>query len=111
MHARERADDLQMAELLGADVHQQVFACRILAVETLDRILHGGGKLAVGSAELLQQHIAELRIGLVDPDGVHELLDVVIHASGLTTRRVSGFGEIWRQNGAGCCGAYAIAVE
>ena len=80
MRAR-RADDLQMAQFLGADVHQQVFALRILAIEALDRILHRGGELAVGAAELLEQHIAETRIRLVDADGVHQLLDVVIHGN------------------------------
>ena len=59
MHAGQRADDLQVAQLLGADVHQQVFARRIVAVESLDRVLHRGGELAVGAAELLQQHVAE----------------------------------------------------
>ncbi len=70
-----------MAQLLGADVHQKVFALRILAIEPLDRILHRRGELAVGAAELLEQHVAEARVGLVDADGVHELLDVVIHES------------------------------
>ena len=79
VHARQRADDFKMAQLLGADVHQQVLAVRILAIEPLDRILHGGREFAVGAAELLQQHIAEARIGFVDADGVHQFFDVVIH--------------------------------
>ena len=29
-------------------------------VESLDRVLHGGGKLAVGAEELREQHVAEL---------------------------------------------------
>ena len=52
---------------------------RVVAVEPLDRVLHGRGQLAVGAAELLQQHAAEPRVGLADADGVHQLLDVVIH--------------------------------
>jgi hypothetical protein len=28
---------------------------------------------------LLKQHIAELRIGFIDTDGVHKLFDVMIH--------------------------------
>ena len=93
VHAGETADDLEMAQLLGADVHEQVFALRVLAIESLDRILHRRGELAVGAAELLQQHVAEARIGLVDPDGVHELLDVVIHGNprcGCVRRCVGG---------------------
>ena len=43
-------------------------------------ILHRGGEFAVGPAELLQQHIAEARIGLTDPDRIHQLFYVVIHA-------------------------------
>ena len=79
MHARERADDFEMAQFFGADIHQQVFAGGIFAVESLDGILHRGRKFAVGAAELFEQHVAELRIRLVDADRVHELLDVMIH--------------------------------
>ena len=79
MHAGERADDLKMAEFFGADIHQQVFAAGIFAVKTLDGILHRRGKLAVGAAELFQKHIAETRIGLVNADGVHKFLDMMIH--------------------------------
>ena len=82
----EGADDLQVAQLLGADVHEQVLAGRVLAVEPLDRVLHGRGQLAVGPAELLQQHVAEPRVGLADADRVHELLDVVIHGRRLLVR-------------------------
>ena len=91
VHAGEAADDLQMAQLLGADVHQQVFALRILAIEALDGILHGRGELAVGAAELLEQHVAEPRIGLVDPHRVHEFLDVMIHER-LAVRMMSPAG-------------------
>ncbi len=43
MHARQRSDDLQMAEFLGADVHQQIFAGGVFAIEALHRVLHRGG--------------------------------------------------------------------
>ena len=79
MHAGQCPDDFQMAQLFGADIHQHVFAVRILAVQALNRILHGGRELAVGAAELLQKHVAEARIRLVDANRVHEFLDVVIH--------------------------------
>ena len=79
MQPRERADDFEMAQFLGADIHQEILAVRIFAIETLDGVLHGGRQLAVSAAELLQQHVAKPRIGLVDPDCEHELLDVVIH--------------------------------
>ena len=79
MQSRERADDLQMAQFLGADVHQKVFALWVVAVQPLNGILHRGGEFAVGAAELLEQHVAELRIGLIDTHGVHQLFHVVIH--------------------------------
>ena len=79
MHAGKGADDFEMAQFLGADVHQEIFAVRIFAIEALNGILHGGRQFAVGAAELLQQHVAETRVRLVDADGVHELLDVMIH--------------------------------
>jgi len=81
MQPRQRSDDFEMAQLLGADVHQEIFPLGILAVQTLNRILHCGGELSVGPAELLEQHVSELRIRCVDAHGVHQLLDVVIHAS------------------------------
>ena len=64
MQPRQGADDFEMAELLGADVHQQVLARRIVAVQALDGILHRGGELAVGAAELFEQHVAECGVGL-----------------------------------------------
>jgi hypothetical protein len=79
MHPGKTSHDLEMAQLLGANIHQQIFAVRVLAIEALDRILHGGGKLAVGTSELLQEHVSKAGIRLIDPDGVHELLDVMIH--------------------------------
>ena len=79
MHAGQRADDFQVAEFLGADIHQQVFAPRIVAIKSLDRILHRRRELAIRAAELLQQHVAELRIRLVDANRVHKLFDVMVH--------------------------------
>ena len=37
------------------------------ACKSLDRVLHGGGKLDVGAAELLEQHVAELWEGIIAP--------------------------------------------
>jgi hypothetical protein len=80
---RQRPDHLEVTQFLGADIHQKVLAGRVLAIESLDRVLHGGGELAIGAAELLQEHVAEFRVRLVDADRVHELFDVVIHGRGL----------------------------
>ena len=79
MHARQRADNLQMAEFLRPDIHQEIFSLRVFAIEALDRVLHGGGKLAVGAAELLEQHVAELGIRSIDAHRVHQFLDVMVH--------------------------------
>ena len=60
-------------------------------------VLHRRGQFAVGAAELLQQHVAEARVGLVDADGVHQLLDVVIHGGPRTARGniTSERWEVW----------------
>ena len=79
MHAGQGADDFQMAQFFGADVHQQVFAVWIVAVESLNGILHRSGKFAVSAAELFEQHIAEARIGRSDIHRVHQFLYVVVH--------------------------------
>jgi hypothetical protein len=80
MHPGERPDHFQVAEFLRPDVHQEVFAFRVVAVEPLHGILHGGGKFSVCAAELFKEHIAESRIGYTDADGVHQLFDMVVHA-------------------------------
>ena len=92
-NAGQTADDLQVAQLLGPDVHEKIFSRGVFAVEPLDRILHRRGELAVGATELLQQHVAEARVRLVHADGVHELLYVVIHSAlfhGLSVKATSG---------------------
>jgi len=77
--SRESADDLQVAQFLGADVHQEVFALCIIAIQSLDGILHRRRQLAVRATKLLEQHVAELRIGLVDAHGVHQFFYMVVH--------------------------------
>jgi hypothetical protein len=41
--------------------------------------LHRGGKLAVGAAELLEQHVAKLRIRRIDTNRVHQFFHMVVH--------------------------------
>jgi len=79
MHPRQASHDLEMAKFLGADIHQEILAVRIFAVEALDRILHRGCELAVRAPELFKKHISKTRVRFVDADGEHELLDVMIH--------------------------------
>jgi hypothetical protein len=66
VQTRERTDDLQMAELFGANVHEEVLAFRILTVEPLNRILHGRRELTVRAAELLEEHVAKLRVRYIN---------------------------------------------
>ncbi len=79
MQPCQGTDNLEMAELFGADIHQQILAVRIFAIEPLYGILHRRGEFAIGAAELFQQHIAETGIGFVDTYSEHELLDVMVH--------------------------------
>jgi hypothetical protein len=79
MQAGQCSNNFEMTELLSADVHQQVFAGWVLAVETLNGILHCGGQFTIGASELLEEHVAELGIWLVDSNRVHELFDVMVH--------------------------------
>lgn len=70
----------KMAEFLRAYIEEKIAAGEIIdAVPALDGVLHGGGQLAVGSAELFEEHIAEYNVWSSNVDRVHELLDVVIH--------------------------------
>jgi hypothetical protein len=79
MKPGKATDDFKVTELFRADVHQEIFAVWIFAIKALDGILHRGRQLAVCATKLLKQHLAEARIGFVDPDGVHKLFDVMIH--------------------------------
>src|SRR5690606_33184232 len=81
VQARERTHDFQMAQLFGTDVHEEILAFGILTVEPLNRILHRRSQLAVRPAELLEQHVAKLRIRNVDSNGIHQLLHVMVHAA------------------------------
>ena len=55
-HLYGRADDLQVAEFLGGDIHQHIVLIRVrhFGAECLGEILHGCGQLTVFAAELLQ---------------------------------------------------------
>jgi hypothetical protein len=68
-----------MAEFFGSDIHQEVLAFWILAVETLNRVLHGRSQFAVGTAELFEKHVTESDVRLVDAHGEHQFFYVVIH--------------------------------
>jgi hypothetical protein len=82
VHADEGADDFEVREFFGADVHEEIAAGEVIdAIPALDGVLHGGGEFAVGAAELLEEHVAEFDVGGTDVDGVHQLLDVVIHGT------------------------------
>ncbi|HEX9535223.1 MAG TPA: hypothetical protein VF924_07095 [Stellaceae bacterium] len=60
-----------MAELLERDVVQHVADRRVLDMEGLRPVGQRGAELASSAAELLQQHLAEARIGALDLDVVH----------------------------------------
>src|SRR5829696_2157872 len=91
MHARQSADYFEMAQFLGADVHQKIFPFRVLAVQPLNRILHGGGEFTVRAAKLFKQHVAETWIRLIHSDGVHELFDMMIHERPRKERFAAGW--------------------
>lgn len=86
MQPRQGTHHFQMAQLFRANVHQQVLTFGVVAVESLNGVLHRGRKLPVGAAKLLEEHVPEAGIGLIHSDGIHQLLDVVIH------RRAPRFG-------------------
>ena len=69
-HDDDGADDLQMAEFFGGDVHQQIFAPRVVFRQGLGEVTGRGGQLTLGAAKLLEQKVGQARIGLGDADGV-----------------------------------------
>ena len=64
-HLDRGADDFEVAQLFGGDIHQHVVFVRIgvVAGERLHEILHRGFQLAVAAAELFEQQPREAGIG------------------------------------------------
>jgi len=59
-------DHLDVPDLLGRDVHDQVFVLAgHPAIPALEQVLHGDGHLAVGAADQLLQLVRIHRVGLV----------------------------------------------
>ena len=79
MQSGECADHLKVAQLLGSSIHEQIFQLGVVAVEPLDGILHRRGEFAISTAAVLQEHVAESRVGYPDSDRIHELLNVLIN--------------------------------
>lgn len=80
VHADEGAQDFKMTEFFGPDVEEKIALGEVVnAVRSLDRVLHGSGQLAIGTAELFEEHITEGHVGSSDIDHVQEFLDMVIH--------------------------------
>ena len=84
VHPRQRADDLEVAQLLGADVHQQVFALRIVAVEPWMEYCIAAASSPFAPPNCSSSMLPNLGSGCIDPHGVHQLLHVVIHETSLT---------------------------
>ena len=78
-HRDDRADHLEVAQLLGGDVHQHVLAARIVVAQPLREIAHRRRELAVGAAKLFEDQGAEHRIRLGYPDGILQALVVHEH--------------------------------
>jgi hypothetical protein len=68
-HRDGGSDDLEVAEFLGGDVHEEVVHFRVLLPQHkgLREVLQCGGEFTVGAAELLHEQRCESWIGLVDP--------------------------------------------
>ena len=66
--------DLEMAELLGRNVHQHVAKIIVVGVLCLGEVLQTGRKLARRPAELLQQELRELGVWLGHDDGMKSTL-------------------------------------
>ena len=64
----ELADHLEMAELLHRDVLEHVANAGVGDMERLHPVLQGRGQFPGGTAELLQQELAEARVRCADID-------------------------------------------
>jgi hypothetical protein len=68
-HGDGRSDHLEVAELLGGDVHEQVVHLGILFPqnECLREVLQSSGEFAIGTTELLHEKTGEARVWLCYP--------------------------------------------
>jgi hypothetical protein len=80
-HRDRRADDFQVTEFLRRDIHQEIILVRVrsLGRESLHKILHRRFQLAIGTAELLQQHRGETIIRPGNPGIELQFFDMVEH--------------------------------
>lgn len=90
MLERRSAVDLQVAELFGGDIHQQVLAACVLFGDALGEIAAGGGQFALRSAELFEHEVGEAGIAFADPDGVLQALVVCEHDDSIVWDGVTG---------------------
>jgi hypothetical protein len=90
MHTNQSTDNFEMAQFFRSDIHQQVAPSDIVyTVPTLNGVLHRCGEFAVGTTELLQQHVSEPHVWFANIYGVHKLFYMVIHGSNLNVNDVS----------------------
>jgi hypothetical protein len=71
VHPGQGPDYFEMTQLLCSDIHQEILPFGIIAIEALDRILHGGGQFTVGTPELLKKHVPKAGIRDTDMHCVH----------------------------------------
>ena len=90
-HLDGSTDNLQMTQLLGGGVHQQIVLVGIgvVAGEGLHEILHGRFQLAVAAAELLEQQAREPGVGPRNPGLELEFLGMVEHTLVFLVRFIS----------------------
>src|SRR4051794_1873977 len=72
-----------MAQFLGRDVDQHVFAARIVLRNPLGEVAHSRGEFAVRPAELFEEKAGQHRVRLRHAHCVHEPL--VVHKHGFTS--------------------------
>jgi hypothetical protein len=68
-----------MAQLLGSDIEQHVFATRIIFADRLSEVPARGRQLALGAAELLEEEVRQARVRSGNADGVLQPLVVYEH--------------------------------
>jgi hypothetical protein len=80
MHSDQSANDFQVTEFFCAYIKQKIAPTQIInAVPSLDGVLHSGCKFSICTTELLEEHPSELHVRLANIDGVHQLLNMVVH--------------------------------
>ncbi len=78
-HPDQRTDNFQMAEFLSGNIHQHIFAPRILITQPLSKVAACCCKFSLRATKLFKQEICQPRIRACNANGILQLFYMSEH--------------------------------